>query len=275
MNKVNIQLWIGNNFSPDEEYEKYFQQNEDANVLDLEYEEECPFLLDTGEAWYDPECIVIPERFASSQDIELVLGQIKVDEIEKTRILDVCKKLNISSANAFFWYVNNDLDMALEVAKPYKENYNGLKYIGKFSASSKYSFIEYGAEPAEQHLWIGTNLAPLEKYAAYFRLDCTASSTEDPDYKVCGFCEDIGIRWYDEDFIGYPEPLKKAVDIKTLLEKLWGPQLPCEREIMDRCHELGIEKANALFWFDASLASINKPYKDKYNGLEYIGKFKL
>lgn len=275
MNKVNIQLWIGNNFSSEEEYLKYFQQNENANPLDPEYVEECQFLADVGDIWFNTEYMIIPKRFSSPQDIQIIINSIKVDEEEKDKILHNCKKLGVMTANAVFWYVNADLDIELEVQKPYKENYNELKYIGNFYASSKYEEITLTAESTEQHLWIGTNLTSTKEYDKYFKLDYIAGSIDAPDYKVCGFCQDIGTRWYDEDFIGYPKPLKKEITVQKLIDKLLGPQFPCEQEILKRCNDLDIETANALFWYDASLVEIKKPYKDNYNGLKYIGKFKF
>jgi hypothetical protein len=48
------------------------------------------------------------------------------------------------------------------------------------------------------HVWVGSNFSPEEEYLKYFELDYTAD-LGDPDYKVCGFCRDIGTDWYDED----------------------------------------------------------------------------
>ncbi|MDR1284802.1 MAG: immunity 22 family protein [Campylobacteraceae bacterium] len=41
---------------------------------------------------------------------------------------NLCSNLEIKKANAIFWYQN----AKLEISKPHKENYNGLKYIGVF-----------------------------------------------------------------------------------------------------------------------------------------------
>ncbi|BDR57672.1 immunity 22 family protein [Xylocopilactobacillus apicola] len=86
MNEVNIQLWIGNNFAAEDKYLKYFEQNEDANPLDPNYVEECQFLADVGDIWFDPKFMVIPKRFAESQDLQTIIDVIKVDEAEKAKI---------------------------------------------------------------------------------------------------------------------------------------------------------------------------------------------
>ncbi|PIT40773.1 hypothetical protein BHC54_02320 [Snodgrassella alvi] len=116
---------------------------------------------------------------------------------------------------------------------------------------------------------------PIEKYNKYFELDYSTEDLDDPDYKVCDFCKDISDNWYDEDFIAYPEPLKKEVDIGKLIDKLISPELDCRQKIINRCHSLGITKANALFWYKASELTLKKPYKENYNGLKYIGIFNI
>ena len=53
------------------------------------------------------------------------------------------------------------------------------------------------------HVWIGSNFASEAEYMDYFKLDYSVEGDfDDPCYKPCGFCKDIGTLWYDEDFIG-------------------------------------------------------------------------
>ncbi|BDR55767.1 immunity 22 family protein [Xylocopilactobacillus apis] len=260
MNEVNIQIWIGNNFAAEDKYLKYFEQNEDANPLDPNYVEECQFLANIGDIWFDPNFMVIPKRFAESQDIQTIIDIIKVDEAEKAKIHQVCEILEITEANAVFWYVNADLEVELEVEKPYRENYNGLKYIGNFCAGSIYEEKTLTHQATEQHVWLGSNFN--KEYDEYFELD-----------RPNNFCHDLGISWYDEDFIGYPKPLKKEVTVSKLVNKLLGPGMPCEQEIVESCHRLGIDNGNTLFWYDANQLGFNPPERDNYNGLKYIGKF--
>ncbi len=121
------------------------------------------------------------------------------------------------------------------------------------------------------HLWIGTNLAPEPEYQHYFELDYNAELDE-PAYRVCGFCKDIGIRWYDEDFIGIVPRAETLMTLDDLLR-----QAPVDSREQDRvkakCTELGIDKANALFWYCDGATVISRPLKTRYNGLAYIGLF--
>ncbi|PIT10459.1 hypothetical protein BGI30_05260 [Snodgrassella alvi] len=115
---------------------------------------------------------------------------------------------------------------------------------------------------------------PVEEYNKYFELDYT-EELDSPEYKVCPFCKDIGDNWYDEDFIGYPKPLQKEIDVGELIDELISPDADCRQEIIEKCHQLGITKANALVWYKASEVELQKPYKENYNQLKYIGVFKF
>ena len=48
-------------------------------------------------------------------------------------------------------------------------------------------------------LWLGNTYKTEQEFYDYFKLDYS----ENEDKQVCGFCLDIGKKWYDEDFIGY------------------------------------------------------------------------
>ncbi|MCX8754056.1 immunity 22 family protein [Snodgrassella sp. B3837] len=129
INKVTIQLWIGNNFLEEEKYQQYFQQFEGIQKDVLNPKPRCLFCADIGEIAYITEKLVALERFSSSQKIEYIIDSIKVNKNEKKRIYEKCIELGISKANALFWYKASELTLK----KPYKENYNGLKYIGIFN----------------------------------------------------------------------------------------------------------------------------------------------
>ena len=123
------------------------------------------------------------------------------------------------------------------------------------------------------HLWVGTNHKPEEEYQAYFELDySTEGDFDNPDYKVCQFCKDIGEVWYDHDFIGIIPRLKEEVGLDEILKEaaVDENELP---EVKRICADYGIEKANAIFWHADKDVVVPKPYKDKYNGLKYIGVF--
>jgi hypothetical protein len=129
-------------------------------------------------------------------------------------------------------------------------------------------------EPYEKvHLWIGTTHKPEDEYQKYFELDySTEGDFDDPNYKVCQFCKDIGEVWYDQDFIGIIPRLETEVDLDELLVEAAVDEQELDK-VKEICAERGIEKANAMFWYaDANLV-VPKPYKEEYNGLKYIGVF--
>lgn len=121
------------------------------------------------------------------------------------------------------------------------------------------------------HLWVGTNFEAESDYQKYFELDYSAELDE-PTYKVCGFCKDIGIRWYDEDFIGIIPRSEQEIALDDLLKN--STLDPSELEnVKAECANLGITKANAMFWYSDGGVDVSQPYKSNYNGLKYIGLF--
>jgi Immunity protein 22 len=128
-------------------------------------------------------------------------------------------------------------------------------------------------EPFDKvHLWIGTTKKSEEKYMAYFELDYSVD-LDDPKYKVCGFCKDIGDVWYDEDFIGIIPRLDTPVDLDEILVDLIVAKTELKK-VKKACAELGIKKANAIVWYADGTVKVPKPHKTSYNGLKYIGLFK-
>ncbi|WP_445373795.1 immunity 22 family protein [Photorhabdus tasmaniensis] len=123
------------------------------------------------------------------------------------------------------------------------------------------------------HLWIGNNFSSENEYMKYFELDYSVEGNfDDPNYKLCQFCKDIGLKWYDEDFIGIIPRRDKSVSIDEILIDAAVDQSEFQ-SIKDICDKLGIEEANAIFWYQDSELHIAPPYKEKYNGLKYIGLF--
>lgn len=277
-NKVTIHLWIGNNFSSDEEYKNYFRQFEGIQKDPLNPKPRCQFCADTGNIAYMTENLIMLDKFSSTKDMNFIINKVEVNENERKKITEKCNELGIKSANAVFWYVNNDPMLELEIKKPYKENYNGLKYIGEFKADSKYPILEQNDLTKNWHIWIGTSFMPTKEYNKYFKLDYK-HDIDSPKYVICGFCKDTGNDWYDEDFIGYPKPLKEKVKIDKLIDKFVTSDLDCIQQIETKCHQLGIEQANAVVWYiaDTELSEFNiqKPLKENYNGLKYIGIFRF
>lgn len=124
------------------------------------------------------------------------------------------------------------------------------------------------------HIWVGSNFSKEEEYMSYFELDYSIEGDfDDPSYKLCGFCKDIGIVWYDEDFIGIIPRREQEVSLDDILAEaaIDDDELPVAKA---RCDALGIKKANAIFWYQDADLVLKKPIKDSYNGLKYIGVFK-
>jgi hypothetical protein len=56
---------------------------------------------------------------------------VVIDRDEINSAVKECTKLGIVTANAVFYLTDSDVI----IKKPYKENYNGLKYIGIYNSS--------------------------------------------------------------------------------------------------------------------------------------------
>jgi len=122
-------------------------------------------------------------------------------------------------------------------------------------------------DTSKAHVWLGVNFD--EDYESYFELDYDTEDMDDPSYKVCGFCRDIGVKWYDEDWIEVcQEP--DLVDLDTLLSDLSVSDDGIEN-IKARCVEKGIDKVNALFSYIDSSLKIDE--NKLYNKLVYMGMY--
>lgn len=123
------------------------------------------------------------------------------------------------------------------------------------------------------HLWIGSNFSSEEEYMHYFELDYSEEDGIDsPNYRVCGFCKDLGMVWYDEDFIG----VIPRFDNNVTLDEVLVDAAVDESEISfikAKCEELGIKSANAIFWYQNPELVIKKSDNQTYNNLHYIGEY--
>ena len=131
MDKYNkIHLWIGTTFKEEFSYQKYFELDYSTEGdLESPLYKICDFCKDIGQLWYDQDFIGIIPRFEKEIPLDSILQYSSIHISEWEKIKDICKTLyNISKANALFWYADADL----EIPKPYKIEYNGLKYIGVF-----------------------------------------------------------------------------------------------------------------------------------------------
>lgn len=121
------------------------------------------------------------------------------------------------------------------------------------------------------HLWVGVNFDSESDYKKYFELDYSVD-LDDPEYKVCRFCKDLGLRWYDEDFIGIIPRSTTEVSLDEILEESSVDPGELER-VKVECMRQGITKANAIFWYSDGGVAVPRPYQESYNGLKYIGLF--
>ncbi|AUQ24223.1 immunity 22 family protein [Dickeya zeae] len=122
------------------------------------------------------------------------------------------------------------------------------------------------------HIWVGSNFQSEEKYMDYFELDYSVEGDfSNQNYKLCGFCRDVGIEWYDEDFIGIIPRHDEDVSLDELLIDAAVDRSELS-ELKKKCKDLGIEKANAIFWYQDPSVVVNG--EADYNGLKYIGSFK-
>ncbi|AXM94860.1 immunity 22 family protein [Pseudomonas plecoglossicida] len=121
------------------------------------------------------------------------------------------------------------------------------------------------------HVWVGSNFESEADYLKYFELDYSVD-IDDPAYKVCGFCKDIGIKWYDEDFMGIIPRKPQEVSLDEIVKDSSVDPSELER-LKASCVSNGINKANAIFWYSDGGVVIPEPLKANYNGLKYIGLF--
>ncbi|WP_264529310.1 immunity 22 family protein [Flavobacterium sp. N502540] len=117
-------------------------------------------------------------------------------------------------------------------------------------------------------LWLGVTSKSQEQFDEYFELDYS----EDIDNrKICGFCKDIGKKWYDEDFIGYLR-FNEELTVLAILKEVPISEND-KNKVLDNCKDLGIEFVNSVYWYSGE---IEVPSKDKkYNELFYIGEYSL
>lgn len=130
MEKYNkIHVWLGTTFKEEEEYQQYFEldYSTEGNFESPNYKL-CEFCKDIGEVSYDQDFIGIIPRFDEEVSLDEILEESSTDQEEWDKIKNVCNEYGIEKANAIFWYADGDL----VVSKPYKEEYNGLKYIGMY-----------------------------------------------------------------------------------------------------------------------------------------------
>jgi hypothetical protein len=116
-----IHIWIGTVTVSENIYNEYFDQDNNISL----------FMKDIGiNEEYDEDFIGILPLFNEEKDIEYLLNEIPVDTNNIKNIMEKCEKSGINKGNAVVFFT----DSSIEVVKPYKDSYNGLKYIGMFNS---------------------------------------------------------------------------------------------------------------------------------------------
>ena len=116
------------------------------------------------------------------------------------------------------------------------------------------------------HVWVGMSSKSKQEFSRYFDVN--------PVDKELGvgasqFDKDVIIKWYDDDLIGvyYGE----SDDLEAAIDEI--PTSPASLdEIRSRCSELGIDKANAMFYYEDSELQLADTSR-KYNEITYLGVF--
>jgi len=122
------------------------------------------------------------------------------------------------------------------------------------------------------HVWIGKTNKSLEEFEEYFNLDSFYDAEEDEDFEKCGFCKEVIFsESYGEDFIGL-DYKDDPISVEGILDEI--PSSKAIPLILDKCNDLDIKDANAMFYYrDAELP---KPeIGKKYNDLYYVGEFPI
>lgn len=88
--------------------------------------------------------------------------------------------------------------------------------------------------------------------------------------KATQFDKDLNIDWYDDDLIGvyYKEDNE---DLEAALDEIPTTDKALD-QIRAKCAEIGITKANAMFYYKDADLQVAEPSK-LYNGLAYLGAF--
>jgi hypothetical protein len=129
MNKIHI--WIGSTSLDEEEYNAYFKidYSTGGDFDDPEYTV-CRFCEDLGEQWYDEDFIGISPIYKHEIPVKDMLEHnVPIHPHEIKNAVEECDKAGIKTANALFYLTDPDII----IHKPYKEQYNGLTYIGVYN----------------------------------------------------------------------------------------------------------------------------------------------
>lgn len=112
------------------------------------------------------------------------------------------------------------------------------------------------------HIWLGQINRGNDQYFEYF-------NQED---EISQFSKDIGSsEEYDEDFIGMLPPFEQELSVLQILEDEVPIDVKDIPKALQRCNDLNIKSANAVFYLSDASVTLSVPYKKNYIGLFYIG----
>ncbi len=117
------------------------------------------------------------------------------------------------------------------------------------------------------HVWVGQSLKKQDDFYQYFALN---AADREAGTGASQLDNDLGIDWYDDDLIGIY--FNENGSLSEAIEELPLASAEAEQAIRDRCRELHIEQANALFYYSDAGLEVADSVK-KYNGLTYLGAF--
>lgn len=114
---------------------------------------------------------------------------------------------------------------------------------------------------SDLHIWIGLTDISEKGYWDYF---------DDSDGLPI-FCQEVGLDWLDQDFMGYYFDLNKERNLDFIIQKT--PESGFYEIIKNDCIKKGVLNANAMFYYwGMDLLNIDKDIT--YNTLKYIGSYK-
>ncbi len=120
--------------------------------------------------------------------------------------------------------------------------------------------------PGIVSVWMGTTRQSLEDFNQYTEGMETAGSG-------CPAHADFGCDFIDSDaFVAYLAAGGAAVPVEDLAEEVDVSTNEAVTAIAARCHELGIDSANALYYWVNCTFTEEQPGR-LYNGLRFIGAF--
>jgi hypothetical protein len=117
-----IHVWLGMSSKSQEEFSRYFEINQadkEAGVGASQFDK------DIHIKWYDDDLIGV--YYSASDDLDAALDELPTSSAAIQAIAARCAELDITQANAMFYYEDADL----KIADPNKK-YNELTYLGVF-----------------------------------------------------------------------------------------------------------------------------------------------